>query len=117
MCMCVRLCDWEGASANARTAERLHKLPCVHARRASATPLFTYIGLVERHQHGEVGEVAAGAGGVRAVCVQQPAAQRGPLARHGALRIVPKGAIWSMIIIQLWRGIGKFKKRPSEFIN
>lgn len=103
MCMCVRVCDWERANANARTTEPLHKLPYFHGRRASATPLFTYIGLVERHEHSEVGEVAAGAGGVSAVCVQQPAAQRRPLARHRALRIVPKGAIWSMVIIQLWR--------------
>lgn len=80
MCMCV----WEGVwlrererareSANARTTERLHKLPHFHDRQASATPLFTYVGLVERHEHGKVGEVAAGAGGVCAVGVQQPAA-------------------------------------------
>uniref|UniRef100_A0A8D0D8I0 Uncharacterized protein n=1 Tax=Sander lucioperca TaxID=283035 RepID=A0A8D0D8I0_SANLU len=30
----------------------------------SATPLLTYIRLVVSHEHGKVGEVAAGAGGV-----------------------------------------------------
>lgn len=103
MHVCEGVCDWKGANANARTTERLHKLPYCHAGRASATPLLTYIGLVERHEHGKVGEVAAGAGGVCAVCVQQPAAQRRPLARHRALRVVPKGAIWSVVIIQLQR--------------
>lgn len=67
----------------------------------SATPLFTYIGLVVSHEHGEVGEVAAGAGGVCVVRVQQPASQRRPLACHGAFRVVPEGAIWSVIILHL----------------
>lgn len=74
--MCVRQGVWlrQRANTNARTTERLHKLSYFHDRRASATPFFTYIGLVERHEHGKVGEVAAGAGGVCAVGVQQPAA-------------------------------------------
>lgn len=53
------------------------------------------------HEHGEVGEVAAGAGSVCAVRTQQPAAQWWPLACHRALRIVPEGAIWSVVILQL----------------
>lgn len=53
------------------------------------------------HEHGEVGEVAAGACGVCAVGVQQPAALRRPLAGHGALRVVPKRTIWSVIILIL----------------
>lgn len=53
------------------------------------------------HEHGEVGEVAARAGSVCVVCAQQPAAQRRPLACHRALRVVPEGAIWSVIILQL----------------
>ena len=73
----------------------------------SATPLFTHIGLVVSHEHGEVGEVAAGAGGVRVVGVQQPAALRGPLACHGALRVIPEGAIWSVIILQLQKNENK----------
>lgn len=88
-------------NANARTTESPHKLPRSGFNCVSATPLFTYIGLVVSHEHGEVGEVAAGAGGVRAVRVQQPAAQRRPLACHGALRVVPEGAIWSVIILHL----------------
>ena len=104
MCTRVRLCDRERerANANTRPTERLHKLPGFHFKpRASATPLFTHVGLVVRHEHGEVGEVAAGAGGVRAVGVQQPAALRRPLARHGALRVVPEGAVWSVVILHL----------------
>lgn len=66
-----------------------------------ATPLFTHIGLVVSHEHGKVGEVAAGAGGVCVVGVQQPAALRRPLACHGALGVVPEGAVWSVIILQL----------------
>lgn len=88
-------------NANARTNERRHKLLCFHFNRVSATPLFTYIGLVVSHENGEVGEVAAGAGGVGVVGVQQSAALRRPLACHGALRVVPEGAIWSVIILQL----------------
>lgn len=82
--MCVCVCEGlpvrererasERRNANARTTERLHKLSHYRDRRASATPLFTYVGLVERHEHGKVGEVAAGAGGVCAVGLQQPAA-------------------------------------------
>lgn len=63
--------------------------------------MFTHIGLVVRHENGEVGEVAAGAGGVCVVGVQQPAALGRPLACHGALGVVPEGAIWSVIILHL----------------
>ena len=63
------------------------------------------------HEHGEVGEVAAGAGGVCVVGVQQPAALRRPLACHGALGVVPEGAVWSVIILQLCE---KKKKRWDE---
>lgn len=69
---------------------------CLHA-----TPLFPYIHLVVSHKHGEVGEVAAGACGVRAVGVQQPAALRRPLPRHGALRVVPERTIWRVIVLVL----------------
>lgn len=59
------------------------------------------------HEHGEVGEVAAGAGGVCAVSVQQPAALRRPVASHGALGVVPEGAIWRVKILQLRKGTNK----------
>lgn len=67
----MHVCDREreGTNANARTTERLHKLSSFHDRRTPATPLFTYIGLVECHEDSKVGEVAAGAGGVCAVGV------------------------------------------------
>ena len=78
----------------------------------SATPLFTHIGFVVSHEHGEVSEVAAGAGGVRIVGVQQPAALRGPLACHGAFGVIPEGAIWSVIILQLQ----KKKKTKREIM-
>lgn len=107
MCMCVRVYDWEWANANACTNERLHKLPGFHFICVSATPLFTYIGLVVSHEYGEIGEVAAGAGGVCVVGVQQPAALRRPLACHGALRVVPERAIWSVIILQLRKKTNK----------
>uniref|UniRef100_A0A667XLH9 Uncharacterized protein n=1 Tax=Myripristis murdjan TaxID=586833 RepID=A0A667XLH9_9TELE len=46
----------------------LHKLLGLHFKRVSAIhPCFTYVGLVVSHEHSEVGEVAAGAGGVCAV--------------------------------------------------
>lgn len=53
------------------------------------------------HEHSEIGEVAAGARGVCAVGVQQLAALRRPLACHGALRVVPKGAIRTVKILHL----------------
>lgn len=74
MCMCVRVCDWERVNANARLNERPHKLLRFHFNRVTATPLFTYIGFVVSHEQSEIGEVAAGAGGVCVVGVQQPAA-------------------------------------------
>ena len=61
----------------------------------------TYIGLVAGHEHRKVGEVAAGAGGVRAVGVQQPAALGRPLARHGALRVVPERTVGTVVVFQL----------------
>lgn len=93
----------EKRNANACMTELLHKLLRFHLSRTSATPLFTYIGLMQSHEHSEVGEVATGAGGVRAVCVQQPAAQRRPLACHRAFGVVPERAIWSVVIINLWK--------------
>ena len=85
-----------------------------------ATPLFTHIGLMVSHEHGEVGEVAAGAGGVCVVGVEQPAALRRPLPCHGALGVVPEGAIWSVMILQLSedksRGGGWCRKRQCEFM-
>lgn len=49
--------------------------PASFFNRVCATAAFTHVGLVVSHEHGEVGQVAAGAGGVRVVGVQQPAAQ------------------------------------------
>lgn len=95
--MCEGVCDYANALAN----ESPHKLPAFHFNCAPATPLFTYIGLMVSHEHGKIGEVAAGAGGVCVVSIQQPAALGRPLARHGALGVVPEGAIWRVIILQL----------------
>lgn len=53
------------------------------------------------HEDGEVSEVAAGAGGVCPVGVQQPAALRRPLSSHGALRVVPERTVWCVVIVQL----------------
>lgn len=53
------------------------------------------------HEHSEVGEVAAGAGGVCAVGVKEPAALGGPLARHGALRVVPERTVRTEVVLQL----------------
>ena len=64
----------------------------------------SYIALLLGHEQGEVGEVAAGAGGVCAVGLQQLAALYGPLARHGALRVVPERAVWTEVVLQLRGG-------------
>lgn len=74
----------------------------------------THVGLVVGHEHGEVGEVAAGAGGVCAVGLQQPAALRRPLPRHGALRVVPERTVRGVIILQLKGGGGVRKKKNRE---
>ena len=113
--MCTRVTERERERERTLILARLSvciNYPGFHFNRASATPLFTHVGLVVRHEHGEVGEVAAGAGGVRAVGVQQPAALGRPLPRHGALRVVPEGAVGSVVILYL-RGGGEKNRRDD----
>lgn len=49
-----------------------------------------YLDVHMRHEHGEVGEVCAGASGVRPVGAQQATVQCGPVARHGFLGVAPE---------------------------
>ncbi len=53
------------------------------------------------HEHGEVGQMRAGAGGVRVVAVQTSAAMRRPLTRHRALRVIPERTVGIEVILQL----------------
>lgn len=46
-----------------------------------------------RHEDGKVGEMAAGAGGVGFIGVQEFAALGGPVTHHTPLRVIPEGAI------------------------
>lgn len=66
--------------------------------RASGRP---YRDFPVRHEDGEVGEVVAGAGGVRLVGLQEFAALRGPVAHHAPLRVIPKGAIGVEVVLHL----------------
>ena len=61
----------------------------------------TYLDLDVGHEHGEVGEVGAGACGVRAVGGQQAAVLRGPHPRHGALRVAPEGAVGVEVLLRM----------------
>lgn len=45
----------------------------------------SYLDVHVGHEDGEIGEVGAGAGGVRPVVAQQAAVLRGPVAGHCAL--------------------------------
>ncbi len=52
-----------------------------------------YLHVHVSHEHSEVSEVCAGAGGVRSVGSQQPAVLRRPEARHTALRVAPERTV------------------------
>lgn len=53
------------------------------------------------HEDGEVGEVTAGAGGVRFVVVQEFAALGGPVACHTPFGVIPKRAIGIEVVLHL----------------
>lgn len=53
------------------------------------------------HKNGEVGEMAACAGGVRFIGVQKFAALGGPVAHHTPLRVIPEGAIGVEVVLHL----------------
>lgn len=61
----------------------------------------TYWDFTVCHEDGEVGEVVAGAGGVRLIGVQEFAALGGPVAHHTPLRVIPEGAIGVEVVIHL----------------
>lgn len=60
-----------------------------------------YLHVHVSHEHSEVGEVCAGAGGVRSVGSQQPAVLRRPEARHTALRVAPERTVGVEILLRL----------------
>lgn len=62
-----------------------------------------YLDVHMRHEHGEVGEVRAGAGGVRPVGAQQATVLRGPVARHGFLRVAPERAVGVEVLLGVLR--------------
>lgn len=53
------------------------------------------------HEDGKVGEMAAGAGGVCCIGVQEFAALGGPVAHHTPLRVIPEGAIGVEVVLHL----------------
>lgn len=66
-----------------------------------------YLDVYVCHEHGEVGEVRAGAGGVRPIGAQQTAVLRGPVARHGFLGVAPERAIGVEVLLRVLQDKGK----------
>lgn len=62
---------------------------------------WTHWGFAVRHEDGEVGEMAAWAGGVCFIGVQEFAALGGPVAHHASLRVIPEGAIGVEVVLHL----------------
>ena len=63
--------------------------------------------LAVSHAYGKVGEVAAGTCGVGLVGLHQAAALGRPVAQHGALRVVPEGAVSIEVVLGLLCGGGR----------
>lgn len=53
------------------------------------------------HENSKVGQVRAGAGGVRAVGSEETAVLRRPEARHAALGVAPERAVWVEVLLRL----------------
>lgn len=77
----------------------------------------SYLDVHMRHEHGEVGEVRAGAGGVRPVGAQQATVLHGPVARHGFLRVAPERAVGVEVLLGVLRKknkTGAVRQTPAE---
>lgn len=61
----------------------------------------TYLDLHVGHEHGEAGEVCAGAAGVCAVGGQQTTVLRGPESRHGALGVAPERTVGIEVLFRV----------------
>lgn len=70
-------------------------------RNTSLKENLTYRDFAVRHEDGKVGEVAARAGGVCFIGVQEFAALGGPVAHHAPLRVIPEGAIGVEVVLHL----------------
>lgn len=62
-----------------------------------------YLHLHVGHEHGEAGEVCAGAGGVCAIGGQQATVLRGPESRHGALGVAPERTVGIEVLFRMLR--------------
>lgn len=61
----------------------------------------TYLDIHVGHEDGEVGEVSAGARGVRPVGAQQAAVLRRPVAAHCFLRVTPERTVGVEVLLRL----------------
>lgn len=73
-----------------------------------------YLDLHMGHEHGEAGEVCAGAAGVCAIGGQQTTVLCRPESRHGALGIAPEWAVGIEVCFRMLRARGGGTKRESE---
>lgn len=76
-----------------------------------------YLDVHVCHEHCEVGEVRAGAGGVRPIGAQQTAVLRGPVTRHGFLGVAPERAVGVEVLLRVLQEKGKtgaVRRRPAE---
>lgn len=72
--------------------------------RGSAAERWPAYDLTVSHEHGKVGEVAAGTRCVGLVGFHQAAALGRPVAQHGPLRVVPEGAVSIKVVFRLLCG-------------
>lgn len=74
----------------------------LHGRAANQTKRFgSYLDVDVGHEHSKVGQVCAGAGGVRAVGGEETAVLRRPEARHAASGVAPERAVWVEVLLRL----------------
>lgn len=90
--MCGQInCCWKRLS--------LEQVWCLYRRQMYLKCNYRHVHM--SHEHSKVGQVCAGAGGVRSVGSQQPAVLRGPEARHTALRVAPEWTVGVEILLWL----------------
>lgn len=84
------------------TSAFLLQTKSLHKHAGKRTKRFgSYLDVDVGHEHSKVGQVRAGAGGVRAVGSEKTAVLRRPEARHAALGVAPERAVWVEVLLRL----------------
>lgn len=77
----------------------------------------TYLDIHVGHEDGKIGEMSAGARGVRPVGAQQAAVLRGPVAGHGSLGVAPERTVGVEVLLRLLFEREKILKYTTRQMN